>query len=297
MAPEILAYRVTKTFKKTVGLKDATVSAGKGISIILGPNGAGKSTLLRCMGGLYHPESGRIRVFGGDPYYDDAIRKRVSLLSDNYALYDKLSVLKNLMFFGRLYGNTDQETLDISKDILKRLNAYQFIDRKAGELSRGTKQKVAICRALLGSPDAFLLDEPTAFLDALSAEEVHIMLEEFAKDGKTIVYATQRLNEATRFKADIFVIKKGRISKKLGYGDLYGKVLKNAKVDIKLADAIDERVARKMPHFKSMKGSELAIIIRSYKDINESAKWLMDHGAYVIKIDYTEPMIEDMLAD
>src|SRR5580658_1201962 len=112
MAAEISAYRVTKRFKKAIALEDASITATKGISVIIGPNGAGKSTLLRCIGGLYHPESGKVSVFGKDPYYDDQIRDRVSLLSDNYALYDKLSVMKNLLFFGRLYGNSDNKTTE-----------------------------------------------------------------------------------------------------------------------------------------------------------------------------------------
>lgn len=295
MAPDICADKITKVFKKSVALEAASVSAGKGISVIIGPNGAGKSTLLRCIGGLYHPESGSVRVFGRDPYFDDEIRGRVSLLSDNYALYDKLSVMKNLLFFGRLYGNSDAETIKISQKLLKELDAYQYIGKKAGELSRGTKQKIAICRALLGNPDAFLLDEPTAFLDAVSAEKVHVMLEDFAASGRTILYATQRLNEATRFKADIFIIKKGKVSKRLKYSELYGRVLKGAVVNIKLADPIDIKLAKQVPHFAQMHGSSVKIRIRNYKDINESAKYLMGRGVYIIGVDYTEPLIEEML--
>lgn len=295
--PEIYADRVTKRFKKSVALESASLSVGKGISVVIGPNGAGKSTLLRCIGGLYLPESGSVRVFGKDPYSDDKSRSRVSLLSDNYALYDKLSVMKNLIFFGRLYGNSDSKTTEIAKGILKRLDAYQYIDRKAGELSRGTKQKVAVCRALLGNPDAILLDEPTAFLDAVSAEKVHVMLEEFAEQGKVILYATQRLNEATRFRANIFIIKKGRVSKKLNYKDLYGSVLKGATVNIRLANQIDYGFAKKVPYFRSMQGTSVKIVIRGYKDISEAASFLIKNGAYVVSIDYTEPLIEEMLAD
>jgi ABC-type multidrug transport system ATPase subunit len=288
---------VTKKFKDTVGLDGATLSAGKGISIIIGPNGAGKSTLLRCIGGLYKPDSGAVRIFNRDPYYDDALRKRVSLLSDNYALYDMLSVRKNLLFFGRLYGNRAKDTLEASKSMLKSLDALQFMDKKAGELSRGTKQKVAICRALLGNPDVFLLDEPTAFLDAASAEKVHIMLEHLAAEGRSIIYATQRLNEAARFRSDIFIIKKGRISRKLSHKALYGRVLRGATVSIKTADAVKESIARNVPHLKEARGTTIIISIKSYRDINESVKYLMDRGSYVIGVDYTEQMLEEMLAD
>lgn len=297
MGYEIEATRVTKMFKKSFALRDASLTARRGISVIIGPNGAGKSTLLRCIGGLYFPESGSVKVFGRDPYHDDELRKKVSLLSDNYALYDKISVRKNLLFFGRLYGNSDSTTISISQNILRQLDAYQYIDKKAGELSRGTKQKIAIARALLGEPDAFLLDEPTAFLDSVSAEKVHIMLENFADEGKTILYATQRLNEATRFKADIFIIKKGMVSRKLKYSDLYGSVLKGAVVNIRLAGGIDVKEAGRVPHFRSLNGTNVKIVIRSYKDINESVQYLIRKRNYVVSVDYTEPLIEKMLAD
>lgn len=297
MGFEISVDRITKKFNKSVAIDGASILARKGISVIIGPNGAGKSTLLRCVGGLYRPESGTIRVFGKDPYSEDDVRSRVSLLSDNYALYDRLSVMKNLLFFGRLYGNSDADTMRISKDVLEKLNAYQYLDMKAEELSRGTKQKVAICRALLGSPDAFLLDEPTAFLDAVSAEKVHLMLEDLAASGKIILYATQRLNEATRFNANIFVIKRGRISDRLRYGELYGSLLRGATVNIKLADPIDSRLAARVPHFTNMRGSTVRITIRGYKDINESTRYLIGRGAYVVSIDYSEPLMEEMLTD
>ena len=295
MTTGVYADRVTKLFRKTVALDKTSLSIDKGMNIVIGPNGAGKSTLLRCIGGLYKPDSGKVRIFGSDPYYDDDARGRVSLLSDNYALYDKLSVMKNLLFFGKLYGNSNAETVEISRTFLKKLDAYQYIDKKAGELSRGTKQKIAICRALLGDPGVFLLAEPTAFLDAASAEKVHLMLEEFASNGKIVIYATQRLNEAARFNANLFIIKRGRISKTLKHSDLYGSILRDAKINIKLADPVNASIANKVPHFEEALGSNIRIKVRNYKDINDSVRYLIDKGAYIISIDYTEPLIEDML--
>lgn len=123
------------------------------------------------------------------------------------------------------------------------------------------------------------------------------MLEEFAAQGKVILYATQRLNEATRFKASIFIIKRGYVSKRLDYKDLYGSVLKGATVNIRLANKIDEHFAKRVPCFRSMQGSTIKIVIRGYKDISEAASFLIRNGAYVVSIDYTEQLIEDMLAD
>ena len=106
---EIEVNNIVKRFGRVTALYKVSMKAGKGINMVLGPNGAGKSTLLRCIAGLYKPDEGSISVLGRNPYYDDAVRKGVSLISDNYGLYDYLGVLDNLKFFGRLYGLSDSE--------------------------------------------------------------------------------------------------------------------------------------------------------------------------------------------
>lgn len=295
MGDLVFASKLVKSFKNTVALGGITMSAGRGMNIVVGPNGAGKSTLLRCIGGLYRPDSGFVRVLGMDPYIEDDARRRVSLLSDNYALYDRLSVMDNLRFFGRLYGIGDSEIRKRSKTLLEKLGAYEYSERKAAELSRGTKQKVAICRALINNPDIILLDEPTAFLDAVSAEKVHLMLEGFAKEGRSVIYATQRLNEATRFDAALFVIKNGRLSNQIRTEDLYDETLKGSMVNIRTANRVDARIAKKTPHFDSANGRTIKLRVDGYRDINDAVSYLIGEGTYVVSIDYTEPVIEGML--
>jgi len=297
MDDAIYANSITKSFKDVVAISRATLIAKKGINIIIGPNGAGKSTLLRCIAGLYSPETGSVRVFGKDPYHDDNVRNYISLLSDNYALYDKLTVMNNLLFFGRLYGIDDRKIKEFSMQMLRRLDADMYISRKAGELSRGTKQKIALCRALINEPRAILLDEPTAFLDATSSEKVHRMLEDFADEGRIVLYATQRLNEATRFNATLFMIKKGNVSHKMTTGDLYAKMLKDSTVNIRLGSAISASRTRRMPHFEGMNGPVIKIVINNYRQINESVSYLIRNRAYIVSIDYTEPLIEKMMED
>ena len=293
----ILADNITKSFGKVMAVKNATLHSRNGVNIIIGPNGAGKSTMLRCLGGLYKPESGTVKVLGADPYENDHIRGSVSLLSDNYALYDRLSVLSNLLFFGRLYNLDDSQIRERSTAILKRLDAYQYFNRKVEELSRGTKQKIAICRALLSEPKALLLDEPTAFLDAISAEKVHRIMDELALEGKTIIYATQRLNEATRFDARLFVIRNGRMSNTTTTKDLYEKQLVNSMVTIKLSMPIPMSVAKRVPGFRKLEGSAIKITINDYKEISKALSYILKNRGYVVSVDYTENLMEGMLAD
>ncbi len=293
----IVVSNVVKSFGKTTALKKVNFSCKNGINIILGPNGAGKSTLLRCIDGLYKVESGKVRVLGLDPYKDDALKSRLSLLTDNYALYDFLSVANNMRFFGRLYGLSDKVTIERTKEMLKRLEASQYLDRKVYELSRGTKQKVAFCRAVLSNPEIILLDEPTAFLDAHSAEIVRRVLFEYEKEGKTIVFVTQKLDEVTRFNGKISIIKSGRIVKETSTEGLYNVVLKNTVVNIRLAKPIDMSIVKRMNGFKEANDTRATLLkfkVKDYKGINKVIKDLIGHGSSIVSIDYIEHLIDDL---
>ncbi|MEM0094560.1 MAG: ABC transporter ATP-binding protein, partial [Candidatus Micrarchaeaceae archaeon] len=215
---EIVVDKAVKKFGDTSALAGVDFVASKGINIILGPNGAGKSTLLRCIDGLYKLDSGSIRVFGADPYVDDKIRHRISLLTENYALYDDLTVEDNFLFFGRLYGLEKSYIIEKAKSLLKAFDALEYLHSGVGTLSRGTKQKVAISRAMLNDPEVLLLDEPTAFLDVHASNEVRNSLLDFTKSGGTVVFVTQRIEEVARFNAKIYIMNKGRIVKKIGVG-------------------------------------------------------------------------------
>ncbi len=288
---------IAKTFGDTVALDKVSFASKKGINIILGPNGAGKSTFLRCVDGLYMVERGSVNVLGMDPYKNDLLKEKLSLLTDNYALYDYLTVSDNLRFFGRLYGLKDAETLQRSKEMLKRLDAIAYFDRKVYELSRGTKQKVAFCRAVLNEPQILLLDEPTAFLDAHSAEMVREVLSGYEKEGKTILFVTQKLDEVTRFNGKISVMSHGHIVKETTTDGLYSVVLKNTIVNFRLGQPIKKSVVRRLPGFIEANSEQATLLrfrVKDYRDVNKTIKELLDAGAKIVSIDYIEHLIDDL---
>jgi len=290
--------KITKAFGRQRALSGVDLRIGKGMTLVLGPNGAGKSTLLRCMAGLYKPDSGRVEVLGSDPYEDANIRNSISFMPDNYGLYDFLSVRDNLLFFARLYGIGDSDAIKKSLAIMKELDAEKYIDTKIGELSRGTKQKMLFCKALLNDPDVILLDEPTAFLDASSSEQVRSTLSEMARQGKSVVFVTQRVDEATRFNSRICIIKEGKILKDTDTSGLYREVLKGTSINIRLAKPISKAVLGRLGHGAILEhGGILKANIGDYKEVNKILKKLMDEGAYIASVDYTEPMIEKLFSD
>ncbi len=297
MRESILLKGVYKRFGKVSALDGVDLSLKKGMSIILGANGAGKSTLLRCIDGLYKVDSGTVKVDGIDPYTDDTVHMKLALLSDNYALYDYLSVKDNLKFFGRLYGLKDSEILERASEVLKELDAYNYIDSKVFTLSRGTKQKVAFCRATINNPSIILLDEPTAFLDANASERIRKYLLRREREGATVLFVTQKIDEVTRFNSKIFVIKKGRIVASADSASLYKSILKNSYINVRLARQISSAKLSKVTGLESTNGSKATYIkvrISSSKDINAVIRELLDAGAEIAGVDYTEPLIEKM---
>jgi ABC-type multidrug transport system ATPase subunit len=227
------AKSIQKRFGKLTVLHDIGFRLSKGETIVLlGPNGAGKSTLLKIIAGLYKQTSGSLKVLGHElPKEADSVRSDVSFLGENYSLYDDITVRVNLKFFGRLY---DIEKGTLEKRItywLERLDATQYIDCKVGELSRGTKQKVAICRALINEPKLLLLDEPSAFLDPIASKVLHTELNALSKKGVSIIYATQRLDELYKIGNKTLLLRKGR-NIAFGKVDIIMNRLRDVEVEI-----------------------------------------------------------------
>ena len=166
---------------------------------LLGPNGAGKTTTVRMLASLIAPTEGTAMVDGQDIVADaEAVRARVGVLTETPGLYDKLSALENLDFFGRLHGLDERSRRE---GIERLLRLFALWDRRtdvAGTFSKGMKQKLAIARALLHEPRVLFLDEPTAALDPEAAFIVREAIASLRTAGRTIVLATHNLDEAER---------------------------------------------------------------------------------------------------
>jgi ABC-2 type transport system ATP-binding protein len=175
----------------------------------LGPNGAGKTTTMRMLACLVGPSSGHAWVSGLKVGKDDtAIRRTVGILTETPGLYDRLSVMKNLTIFARLC-----DVADITGQVEKYLRMLGLWERRhdpAGSLSKGMRQKLAICRALVHEPKVLFLDEPTSGLDPEASRLVHDFIAELKSEGRTIFLCTHNLDEADRLCGRIGVMK-GRL--------------------------------------------------------------------------------------
>src|SRR5919112_762529 len=213
MTPDEAAVSVAslgKRFGDVVALDDVSFDVPRGeLFGLIGPDGAGKTTLFRLLTTLQLPDSGMARVLGLDVVRDfRAIRARIGYMPGRFSLYADLSVEENLQFFASVFGTTIEAGERLIAPIYSQI--APFADRRAGALSGGMKQKLALCCALVHRPELLLLDEPTTGVDAVSRREFWDLLETLRADGLTIVASTPYMDEAVRCDR-VALIQAGRI--------------------------------------------------------------------------------------
>ncbi len=200
---------VTKRYGNLTALDNVSFQVERGEMFgIIGPDGAGKSTLYKILATLNTPDEGRASVCGLDTVKDYVkLRKIIGYMPEKFSLYQDLTVSENLNFFASLFGVSIKENYDIIAPVFSQLE--RFPNRKAGELSGGMKQKLALSCALIHRPDILLLDEPTTGVDAVSRNEFWDMLSSLKEKGITILVSTSYMDEATRC-GRIALINKGK---------------------------------------------------------------------------------------
>ncbi len=185
-----------RSFGSLPAVRDVGFSLDRGRSFALvGPDGAGKTTTMRMLCGLLAPDSGSVRVFGGDPRSRPA-KDRMGYLSQRFSLYADLSVDENIAFFAEIHGVRDYgRTRD---RLLEFTRLAPFRSRAAGKLSGGMKQKLALACSLVHGPDLLLMDEPTTGVDPVSRREFWEILGSLLAEGLALVVTTPYMDEAER---------------------------------------------------------------------------------------------------
>ncbi len=194
----IQAHKLLKQYGSQIAVNEVDLDIPQGeIFGLIGPDGAGKSSLIRMLTTLSLPDGGSARVAGWDIVSDfRQIRRRIGYMPDVFALYEDLSVRENLRFFARVFGVSIEENYDLIREIYDTLKPYE--DRRAGKLSGGMKQKLALSCALIHQPEVLFLDEPTTGVDAVSRKEFWDILERISGRGVTIFVSTPYMDEAAR---------------------------------------------------------------------------------------------------
>ena len=249
-----------RNLKKTYGSK--TVLKGVSFDVkegeifgLLGPNGAGKSTTVKILTGRLLPEYGEVRVMGADVVKDKrSILNQTGNVPEASNLYDRLTVRQNLEFYKKLY----ECKTDRVDDLLNMVRLISEKNTQVKKLSKGMKQRVLICRALLHKPRVLFLDEPTSGLDPASADDILNLLEKLNKEGMTILLTSHNMEEVDRLCHRVAFLDNGEVAAegapeelKLRYGQNKTRVLLNG------SNGVEE-------HFIGINGVESAGILAEW---------------------------------
>lgn len=191
---------------------DFSIPKGK-VFGFLGPNGAGKTTTIRLILGLLRGQKGRIEVFGLDPATNGpAVRTQCGALLHDTGIYEHLSALENLEFFGRAHGLAHPFRSGRAKSLLDQVGLWERKGERPASWSRGMKQRLAVARALLPIPSLLLLDEPTTGLDVESARQVRDLIQAMTStSGTTVFLTTHNMQEAETLCDEVAVVSRGRV--------------------------------------------------------------------------------------
>ncbi len=211
-APAIEADGLRRVFGDVVAVDGVDLSVPGGAVLgLLGPDGAGKSTLIRMLATVLRPDGGDARIQGFSVTRQARdVTSRIGYMSQKFALYPDLSVAENIEFFARLRGVPKAERRERSLELLSGMGLAGFLDRTAGRLSGGMKQKLFLATTLMHRPRVLLLDEPTTGVDPVSRREFWRILADLNRAGTTVLVATPYMDEAERC-TDVVFLDGGRV--------------------------------------------------------------------------------------
>ena len=194
-------------------LHDIALEIGRGsITALVGPNGAGKTTLIRCLVALSTPFSGRVIFDGIDVHKNPReVHRHMGYLPDFYGLYEELTVRQCLTYIAAVQGSDPLKRETLVESVARMLSISDRLDEKAGTLSRGLKQRLAIAQAIIHEPDFLVLDEPASGLDPDARFQLSKLLQQLRDSGMTLLVSSHILAELEDYSTHMVVIRDGRI--------------------------------------------------------------------------------------
>jgi ABC-2 type transport system ATP-binding protein len=296
----ITVANLTKKFGEVTAVEGLTFQVEDGAVFgFLGPNGAGKTTTIRMLCCLISKTSGEAKIAEyqiGKATDSLQIRKMIGLVPDNVGFYEDLSAFENLDFYGKLYECPEGRRKENIERFLKMLGIWDRKDARAGSLSKGMKQKLALARALVHEPKILFMDEPTANLDPESAKTVRDFILELKKQGRTIFLNTHNLDEAQRLCDRIGILKTKLLS--IGNPEQLRESLTGPKTEIRLAqlnEALVSELRKRIPNKIEVAGDKLIIDVADPDKENPTIiAAIGSAGGLIQEVTQIVPTLEDV---
>ena len=302
--PNIETEGLTKRFGSLTAVDRLSFKVEGGeIFGLLGPNGAGKTTTIRMLASLISPTEGYALVNGHDVVEESLrVREIVGILTENPSLYDRLTAQENMEFFAEAYGITDRvERDDRIRELLDFFDLWGRRGDKAGSFSKGMKQKLAIARALVHSPEILFLDEPTSGLDPKSSKDIRDLMEGLSRsENQTILLSTHRLEDADRLCSRVMIIKDGGSVVVGSPEELRRRMAGPPLLEVRLRKA-DESIIRSVEALEQVSGVSLGAdpgrMVVSLSDVEEATplvvRSIVEAGGMVLSVNVVEASLEE----
>jgi ABC-2 type transport system ATP-binding protein len=266
----------------------------------LGHNGAGKTTTVRLLNGVLTPSAGQARILGLDPMADGpALRRQTGVLTETPSLDERLTARVNLSIYADLYGVPKAEVRQRVDTLLAAFDLAERAEDKAGEYSKGMKQRLALARTVIHEPALLFLDEPTAALDPVAARQVHEMILRTAREGRTVFINTHNLVEAQRLCDRVGVMEHGRLVAIGTPHELARRLVSNLSVEFELAPDSKNQALQALqgaPGVASPGQRNGAIVVSGAEReaIPDLIAALVSAGVRIYQVTPQEPTLEDV---
>ena len=282
---------LSKTFSGgTVAVDGIRFSLNQGeIFGFLGPNGAGKTTTVKLLCGMLTPSGGKCQVLGIDPTQNpEQLHQKVGVVTEHAQMYDHMTALENLQFYGTLFGMNRSECVDRAKLLLHRLELADVMNRKLATYSTGMRQRLSLARALLHRPQILFLDEPTSGLDPESAQNVNSLIQEQAAEGITVFLCTHQLRYAQEICTTYGLMDKGHLFATGNITELRAMVSANRRVRVKASCLSKDMV------YKEVGDHMYDIDVASEHDIPLIVKRIVEAGGDLYQVSEQQMSLEEI---
>lgn len=298
MEPAIKVQNLTKRYGDVAAIDGIGFEVENGeIFGFLGPNGAGKTTTIRIMTGLLRPDGGAAFVAGYDVTKNPIeVKQRIGIVPEVSNAYVDLSAWENLVLMGKLYGISERRLQEKIK-LLKEFGLYEVKDRLVKGFSKGMKQKLLLCMALVNDPEILFLDEPTSGLDVESARLLREKVKQYNRDGKTVFLSTHNMEEANQLCNRLAIINRGKIAAIDAPENLRAKSMELQYIEAVFDKSLNMKEISKCPSMgeTSFSGNKIKIYTANpFEVIEFLVDFAKGNGLRILSLNTMMPSLEDI---